>query len=307
MILQFQIDTLHLDLQGQTDIGITTPIFNLAGDDIHIRSDKASATGSLHLLDGAAGDEGKLKGIIIYNDTGNNKITLGTSNAVTSTPTAFSTINAAGGTGSVSTAFLSLYQSTIDYFATNSNFDVNDYLKLENNNSTTSSKFTEGVYSILSSINIVRTDLTTASGSTTLDIKQGVVLFRTDSFMSNVRHNFEIKLDEDIPLDLYLDEYNTDTEITTGIESSTASSDHLSGKPYQRKFSVARETISGNRWNSETGALDRVNDETAVVGRLDNLKVNKVFNMGMNEGKFSIYWDNYTSSLVFTQGEILWQ
>ena len=305
----FQIDTKHFDLYGRADIGITTPEFNLAGDDIHIRSNKSSSTGSLHLLDGAVGDEGKLKGIIIYKDTGNNKITLGTSNAVTSIPTAFSTINAAGGAGSVSTAFLSLYQSTIDCFATNSNFDINDYLKLkvENNNSATSSEFTGGVYSILSAKNIVRTDLEAASGSTTLDIKQGVVLFRTDSFMSNIRHNFEIKLDEDIPLDLYLDEYNTDTEITTGIESSTASSGLLSGKPYQRKFSVARETISGNRWNSKTGALEAVNNETAVVGRLDNLKVNKVFNMGMNEDKFSIYWDNYTSSLVFTQGEILWQ
>lgn len=307
----FQIDTKHFDLYGRADIGITTPIFNLAGDDIHIRSNKSSSTGSLHLLDGAAGDEGKLKGIIIYKDTGNNKITLGTSNTVTSIPTAFSTINTTGGTGSVSTAFLSLYQSTIDYFATNSNFDVNDYLKLkveQGSASSTSVAFADAsIYSILSAKNTVRADLTTASGSTTLDIKQGVVLFRTDSFMSNIRENFEIKLDGNIPLDLYLDEYNNDTEITTGIKSSTASSGFLSGKPYQRKFSVARETISGNRWNSETGALERVNDETAVVGRLDNLKVNKVFNMGMNEGKFSIYWDNYTSSLVFTQGEILWQ
>lgn len=307
----FQIDTKRFDLYGRTDIGITTPEFNLAGDDIHIRSDKDSAAGSLHLLDGAVGDEGKLKGIIIYKDAGNNKITLGTSNAVTSIPTAFSTINAAGGTGSVSTAFLSLYQSTIDYFATNSNFDVNDYLKLKVEKGSTSSSSTAfadtSIYSILSAANTIRTNLTTASGSTTLDIKQGVVLFRTDSFMSNIRENFEIKLDGNIPLDLYLDEYNNDTEITTGIKSSTTSSDRLSGKPYQRKFSVARETISGNRWNSETGALDRVNDETAVIGRLDNLKVNKVFNMGMNEGKFSIYWDNYTSSLVFTQGEILWQ
>ena len=182
-------------------------------------------------------------------------------------------------------------------------------LKVEQGStSSTSVAFADAsIYSILSSKNIVRADLTTASGSTTLDIKQGVVLFRTDSFMSNIRENFEIKLDGNIPLDLYLDEYNNDIEITTGIKSSTASSDLLSGKPYQRKFSIARETISGNRWNSETGALERVNGETAVVGRLDNLKVNKVFNMGMNEDKFAIYWDNDTSSLVFTQGEILWQ
>lgn len=315
----FQVDSQHLDLQGQKDVGITTPEFNLAGKDIHIRSDKTSATGSLHLLDGVVGSESKLKGIIIYKDTdnnNNNKITLGTSNDVASIPTAFSTISAAGVTGSVSTsvstAFLSLHQSTIDYFATNSNFDVNDYLKLEveNNDTATSSEFTKGVYSILSAKNNVRTNLETASGSTTLDIMQGVVLFRTDSFMSNVRHNFEIKLDEDIPLDLYLDEYNADTEITTGIESSTASSDLLLGKPYQRKFSIAREHVWGKRWDSAKGSLvevDKDSNTTAVVGRLDNLKVNKVFNMGMNEDKFAIYWDEDTSSLVFTQGEILWQ
>lgn len=322
-----QLNAGYLDVKVDNYFGLTLEELDVISKETHIRTEAASdqsGKGNLHLLVGDYDDEDTLKGVVLYYDDAKevyDKITLGTSNVVAAIPSVFKKIDNTGKTGSVSTAFLDLHQDEINYFATNSNFDIDDYLQLkaeQGSATSVSSDFNRGtsIYSILKKSDedqevSIRTGLEkdAASGSTTLDIRQGVVLFRTDSFMSNIRHNFEIKLDNDIPLDLYLDEYN-DNDITTGITSSTDSSGLLGKAPHQRKFSIAREHVWGKKWDSEKGSLIEIEDTDnvkAVVGRLDNLKVNKVFNMGMNKDKFSIYWDEDTSSLVFTQGEILWQ
>lgn len=286
-----QLNAGYLDVKVNTLFGLDVNEWNLIAGDSHIRATGGSEEfGSLHLLYGEQAAEDTLTGLVFY-PSGN--ITIGTPNSNESQPTMWTTIQ--------TSAFVQYKGNDINEWSTQTNLDIDDYLKFKVGSGTT---YTAPNTTTISSLG---ENLTSTNGETTLDIRKGLAFLRTDDFRLNANYNTEVKIDEDSLLDIYLNESNGDDSTSAYITAQTNASVANGITPNQRKFSIARETISGNRWNSETGAFERVNNETAVVGRLDNLKVNKVFNMGMNRDKFSIYWDNYTSSLVFSQGEILWQ
>lgn len=287
-----QLNAGYLDVKVNTLFGLDVNEWNLIAEDSHIRAlgGGNENLGSLHLLYGEQAAEDTLTGLVFY-PSGN--ITIGTSNSLTSQPVMWG--------ASQTSAFVQYATNTINEWSTQTNLDIDDYLKFKVGSGTTyTAPNTATIFSL-------GENLTSTNGETTLDIKKGLAFLRTDDFRLNANYNTEVKIDEDSLLDIYLNESNGDDSTSAYITAQTNASVANGITLNQRKFSIARETISGNRWNSETGAFERVNNETAVVGRLDNLKVNKVFNMGMNRDKFSIYWDNYTSSLVFSQGEILWQ
>lgn len=142
------------------------------------------------------------------------------------------------------------------------------------------------------------------SNQTNLNITDGNVVYNTDNEKDTIDNSLDYLISAAANFDIYHGSTNTDSG-TSRITSSIVID--ASRNPINRRFSIAMEKASGSEWNSEANTSDIVNNREVIVGRIDNLKVNKVFNMGMNKNKFSIYWDDYTSSLVFTQGEILWQ
>ena len=295
-----QLNAGYLDVKVNTLFGLDVNEWNLIAKDSHIRAtgtpEEFGSLGSLHLLYGDQDDESTLTGLVFY--PGGN-ITIGTPNSIKSQPVMW--------TAAQTSAFVQYATNTINEWSTQTNLDIDDYLKFKVGSGPA---YTAPSTTTISSLG---EDLTSTNGETTLDIKKGLTFLRTDDFRLNINHNTEIKIDgtttpnaSDYLFDIYLNESNGDDE-TSNITSSTRASTANGIAPVQRKFSIARETVTGQKWNSTTGSLDPESTELAVVGRLDNLKVNKVFNMGMNEDKFAIYWDKDTSSLVFTQGEILWQ
>lgn len=293
-----QLNAGYLDVKVNTLFGLDVNEWNLIAEDSHIRAlgGGNENLGSLHLLYGEQTAESTLTGLIFY-QSGN--ITIGTPNSNKSQPTMWTAVQAS--------AFVQYTGNYINEWSTQTNLDIDDYLKFKVGSGTT---YTAPSTTTISSL---KENLTSTNGETTLDIKKGLTFLRTDDFRLNINHNTEIKIDgtatpsaSDYLFDIYLNESNGDSG-TSNITSSTRASTANRIAPVQRKFSIARETVTGQKWNSTTGSLDPESTELAVVGRLDNLKVNKVFNMGMNEDKFAIYWDKDTSSLVFTQGEILWQ
>ena len=143
-----------------------------------------------------------------------------------------------------------------------------------------------------------------ANNETNLNITNGNVVYNTDNEKDTIDSKLDYLISSNANFDIYHGSTNTDSG-TSRITSSIVIDD--SRNPINRRFSFATEKASGSEWNSETNTSDTVNNREVIVGRIDNFKINKVFNMGMNKNKFSIYWDDYTSSLVFTQGEILWQ
>lgn len=307
-----QLNAGYLDAKVNTLLGIDTANLNIIARTSHIRAAGADTSnlGLLHLLHSTdPSDENTLKGIIIYDETVDsaryNGITLGTNEKITERPTVFVE------TGKVTSAFMYLTKDTINEWSTNTNLDIERYLKFKVGDE--QSEYSDNITTLLSSYNGNKwNDLSVTTGETSLDINQGLTRFITDDLRINIHHNTEIRLEgstteisnpgEDYLFDIYLDEYNEDDKTSAITSSTKADSTNL----IKRKFSIARENFEGTRWKSEENTAENTRG-TAVVGRIDNFKVNKVFNMGMNEGKFSIYWDNYTSSLVFTQGEILWQ
>lgn len=293
-----QLNAGYLDVKVNTLFGLDVNEWNLIAEDSHIRAlgGGNENLGSLHLLYGEQTAESTLTGLVFY-PSGN--ITIGTPNSNKSQPTMWTAVQAS--------ALVQYTGNYINEWSTQTNLDIDDYLKFKVGSGTT---YTAPSTTTISSL---KENLTSTNGETTLDIKKGLTFLRTDDFRLNINHNTEIKIDgtstpsaSDYLFDIYLNESNGDSG-TSNITSSTRASTANRIAPVQRKFSIARETVTGQKWNSTTGSLDPESTELAVVGRLDNLKVNKVFNMGMNEDKFAIYWDKDTSSLVFTQGEILWQ
>lgn len=307
-----QLNAGYLDAKVNTLLGIDTANLNIIARTSHIRvdGDDTSNLGLLHLLHSTnPSDENTLKGIIIYDETEDsdryNGITLGTNEKITKMPTVFVE------TDKVTSAFMYLTKDTINEWSTNTNLDIESYLKFKVGEER--SEYSDNITTLLSSYGDNKwDDLSVTTGETSLDINRGLTRFITDDLRINIHHNTEIRLEgsateisnpgEDYLFDIYLDEYNEDDKTSAITSSTKADSTNL----IKRKFSIARENFEGTRWKSEENTAENTSG-TAVVGRIDNFKVNKVFNMGMNEGKFSIYWDNYTSSLVFTQGEILWQ
>lgn len=261
----FQIDTQYFDLNATAGIGLTTPIFNLDGDDIHLRSNVPNQKGSIHILYGNQSAENTYKGLILYD---NGDITLSTENIENANYNSYPL--------PVTSAFVKLSKNNIDIYGDVLSEDIDSTYELN----------------------------VGTSNQTNLNITDGNVIYNTDSEKDTIDSKLDYLISSEADFDIYHGSTNTDSgtsEITSSIVIDA------SRNPINRRFSFATEKASGSEWNSKTNASDSVTNREVIVGRIDNFKINKVFNMGMNKNKFSIYWDEFTSSLVFTQGEILWQ